>query len=52
MIVKLLTEYHLDFLCLKEAAEASPSLHMSKCHIVGNFMQRLISYLLKRADNN
>ena len=33
MIVKLLTEYHLEFLSLKEAAEASLSLHMSKCHI-------------------
>ena len=26
MIIKLLTEYHLEFLSLKEAAEASPSL--------------------------
>ena len=39
MIVKLLTEYHLEFLSLKEAAE----LHMSKCHIAGNLMPRLIS---------
>ena len=42
MIVKLLTERHLEFLSLKEAAEARPSLHMSKCHIVGNLMPRLI----------
>ena len=41
MIVKLLTEHHLEFLSLKEAAEARPSLHMSKCHIVGNHMSRL-----------
>ena len=27
---------------LKEAAEARLSLHMSKCHIVGNHMSRLI----------
>ena len=38
MIVKLLTEHHLEFLSLKGAAEARLSLHMSKCHIVGNLM--------------
>ena len=36
MIAKLLTEHHLEFLSLKGAAEARPSLHMSKCHIDGN----------------
>ena len=45
MIVKLLAEHHLEFLGLKEAAEARPSLHMSNCQIVGNLMPRLISYL-------
>ena len=40
MIVKLLTEYHLEFLSLK--GEAHPSLHLSKCEIVGNLMPRLI----------
>ena len=40
MIVKLLTEHHLAFLNFKEAAEAHLSLHMSKCHIVGNLMSR------------
>ena len=45
MIVKLLTEHHLEFLSLKEAAEARPSLHLSKCQIVGNLMSRLLSYL-------
>ena len=29
MIVKLLIEHHLEFLNLKEAAEARPSLHLS-----------------------
>ena len=42
MIVGLLTEHHLKFLSFKEAAEARPSLHMSKCHIVGNLMPWLI----------
>ena len=32
MIVKLLTEHHLEFLSLKKSAEARPSLHLSKCH--------------------
>ena len=42
MIVKLLTERHLEFLSLKGTAERRLSLHMSKCHIVGNHMTRLI----------
>ena len=42
MIVKLLTEHHLEFINLKEAAEAHLSLHMTKCRIVGNLMQWLI----------
>ena len=41
MIVRLLTEHHFEFLSLKEAAEARPSLHLSKYHIVGNLMPRL-----------
>ena len=45
MIVKLFTEHHLEFLSLKEAAEARPSLHMSKCHIVGNLMHWLYPIL-------
>ena len=40
MIDKLLTE-HLEFLSLKEAAEARLSLHLSKWHIIGNHMSRL-----------
>ena len=42
MIAKLLTEHRLEFLSLKEAAEACLSLHLSKCHIVGNLMHWLI----------
>ena len=40
---KLLTEHHLEFLSLKGAAEALLSLHLSKYHIVGNHILRLIS---------
>ena len=43
MNVKLLTEHHLEFLSLKEAAQALMSLHLSNCHIVGNHMPRLIN---------
>ena len=42
MNFKLLAEHCLEFLSLKAAAEARLSLHMSKCHIVGNHMLRLI----------
>ena len=41
MTVKLPTEHHLEFLSLKEAAQVRLSLHLSKCHIVGNHMLRL-----------
>ena len=41
MSVKLLTEHILEFLSLKEATQARLSLHLSKCHIVGNHMSRL-----------
>ena len=41
MSVKLLTEHHLEFLSLKETAQARLSLHVSKCHIGGNHMSRL-----------
>ena len=42
MSVKLLTEHHLEFLSLKEAAQARLSLHLSKYHNVGNQMSWLI----------
>ena len=45
MIVKLLTEHHLEFLSVKRAIQARLSLHLSKCHIVGNHMSRLICVL-------
>ena len=41
MSVKLLTEHHLEFLSLKEAAQAGLILHLSKCHIDRNHMSRL-----------
>ena len=41
MIVKLLTEHHLEFLAQQKAALARLSLHMSKSHIVGNHMLRV-----------
>ena len=42
MSVNLLTKQHLEFLSLNEAAQARLSLHLSKCHIVGNHMSWLI----------
>ena len=44
MSVKLLTDHHLEYLSLKGAAQARQSLHLSKCHIVGNIMS-LLNYL-------
>ena len=41
MIVKLLTEHNLEFLSVKGGCQARPSLHLSKCQIVGNLMPRL-----------
>ena len=43
MVVKLLTEHHLEFLSYKKAAQVRLSLLLSKCHIVGNLMHRLIT---------
>ena len=42
MTVKLLTEQHLEFPRLKKAAQSRLSLNLSKYHIVGNHMSRLI----------
>ena len=39
--VELLTEHLLEFLSLKGAAGARLSLHLSKCHIFGNYMSWL-----------
>ena len=41
MTVKLLTEQQLKGGGGGGAAQASLSLHLSKCHIVGNHMSRL-----------
>ena len=41
VIMTELTEHHLEFLSLKEAAHARLSLHLSKCHIVGNHVSQL-----------
>ena len=39
MSIMLLTDYHLEFLSKKkETIQAHLSLHLSKCHIVGNHM--------------
>ena len=44
MIVKLLTEHHLEFLSLKGGCRGSSESHLSKCQIVGNLMRRLICF--------
>ena len=38
---------HAVYLGEKEAAQVRLSLHMSKCHIVGNHMSRLICHLAR-----
>ena len=53
MIVKLLTEHHLEFLSLKEAAEAHPSLHLSNCKLLkischgSNLNQSILEILIQ-----
>ena len=42
MNIKLLSEHHYEFLRLKRGCTGLSSLHLSKCHIVGNLMSRLI----------
>ena len=42
MIVKLLTEHHLEFLSFKGGSTCSSESTLVKCHIVGNHMPRLI----------
>ena len=41
MRVNLLTEYHLEFLSLKEGCTGLSELHLSKYYIVGNHMSLL-----------
>ena len=52
MSVKLLTEHSLEFLSLTGGCTglARLSLHLSKCHIVGNHLSRLI--LIVKIENN
>ena len=45
MIVKLLTEHHLEFLSLKEGCRGSSKSTLVKCQIVGNLMPRLSIYV-------
>ena len=47
MIVKLLTEQHLEFLSLKGGCRGSSSIHLSKCQIFGNLLPRLNIILLE-----
>ena len=42
MSLKLQTEQCLEILSVQGGAQARLSLHLSKCHIVGNHMSRLI----------
>ena len=46
MIVKLLTEHHLEFLILNECCRGSSESKMSKCQIVGNLMPWLKCHFL------
>ena len=44
MAVKLLTEKHLEFLSLKGDCTGSSESNLSKCHVFGNHMPRLICF--------
>ena len=46
MIVKLLTEHHLEFLSLKGGCRGSSKSTLVKSQIVGNLMPRLVSFNL------
>ena len=43
--VKLLTDHHLEFISLKESAQARLSLHFSKFLIAGNHMSLLVWFV-------
>ena len=51
MIVKLLTEHHLEFLSFKEAAQARLSLHLSRMphcwnsHAMAYFFLKIVLFL-------
>ena len=46
MIVKLLTEHHLEFLSLKGDRRCSSESTLGKCQIIVNLMPRLIIFEL------
>ena len=46
MTVKLMTKRHLELLSLKGAAQARPSVHLSKYHIVVQNVNRM-SWLIR-----
>ena len=46
MTIKLLSEYHLEFLSLKGGGTGSPESTLVKYHIVGNHTPRLKRLLL------
>ena len=48
MIVKLLTEHHMEFLSLKGGCRGSSESTLVKCHIVGSLMHRLLHLVLHR----
>ena len=50
MSVKLLTEHHSKFLSLKEAGQARLSLHLSKCHVVGNHIIFLMFLCFRHSE--
>ena len=47
MIVKLLTDYHLEFLSLKGGCRGLSESTLVKCQIVGNLMPRLKFFITK-----
>ena len=48
MNTKLLNKHHLEFLSLQGGCRgSSESIHVKKCHIVGNLMSRLICKIHK-----
>ena len=47
MNIKLLNEHNVEFLSLKEGYTGSSESFMSKCHIVGNHMSRLICHFIR-----
>ena len=50
MIVKLLTEHHLEFLSFKGGCTGSSESTLVKYHIVGNHMPWLINFYHKRSS--